>query len=170
MTEKNPVIVAEAKIANKKTAGRGRTQKAPVWKVLDDARKKFDAQIVKNTQVKRECIKASIGKHYADELRFWYDYTSQTENMLLDSVRFNKFCEGLGLDPRNVSEHIVFESKKIAERVAIEGVSAVLGERVKMFGDPLIQGKEKLNASNGSDGQKNPSEAKATSGSDVSAA
>ena len=76
MTEKNPAIVAEAKIANKKNAGRGRTQKAPVWKVLDDARKKFEAQIVKNTQVKRECIKASIGKHYADELRFLRLYQS----------------------------------------------------------------------------------------------
>ena len=170
MTEKNPAIVAEAKIANKKNAGRGRTQKAPVWKVLDDARKKFEAQIVKNTQVKRECIKASIGKHYADELRFWYDFTSQTEKLLLDSVRFNKFCEGLGLNPRNVSEHIVFESEKVAKRVAVEGVSVVLGERVKMFGDPLIQNQEKLNASNGSDGQESPREANATSGSEVSAA
>lgn len=170
MTEKNPVIVAETKNASKKTAGKGRTQKAPVWKVLNDARKKFEAQIVKNTQVKRECIKASIGKHYADELRFWYDFTSQTEKLLLDSVRFNNSCKGLGLNPRNVSEHIVFESEKVAKRVAVEGVSVVLGERVKMFGDPLIQNQEKLNASNGSDGQESPREANATSGSEVSVA
>ena len=70
MNGKNPELTVEAKVATKKNAGKGRTPKSPVWKVLDDARKKFNAQIVKSTSVKRECIKACIGKYYADDLRF----------------------------------------------------------------------------------------------------
>ena len=68
MNGKNPELTVEAKVATKKNAGKGRTPKSPVWKVLDDARKKFNAQIVKSTSVKRECIKACIGKYYADVL------------------------------------------------------------------------------------------------------
>ena len=52
--EKNSETAVEAKVATKKNAGKGRTPKSPVWKVLDDARKKFNAQIVKSTSVKRE--------------------------------------------------------------------------------------------------------------------
>ena len=39
--EKNSETAVEAKVATKKNAGKGRTPKSPVWKVLDDARKKF---------------------------------------------------------------------------------------------------------------------------------
>lgn len=42
--EKNSETAVEAKVATKKNAGKGRTPKSPVWKVLDDARKKFNAQ------------------------------------------------------------------------------------------------------------------------------
>ena len=126
--EKNSETAVEAKVATKKNAGKGRTPKSPVWKVLDDARKKFNAQIVKSTSVKRECIKACIGKYYADDLRFWLDLLSQSEKLLLDSMRFNKACDNLGLAPKTVAQHILFESEKTAKRVLIEGVEAVLGE------------------------------------------
>ena len=131
MNGKNPELTVEAKVATKKNAGKGRTPKSPVWKVLDDARKKFNAQIVKSTSVKRECIKACIGKYYADDLRFWLDLLSQSEKLLLDSMRFNKACDNLGLAPKTVAQHILFESEKTAKRILIEGVEAVLGERVR---------------------------------------
>lgn len=41
MNGKNPELTVEAKVATKKNAGKGRTPKSPVWKVLDDARKKL---------------------------------------------------------------------------------------------------------------------------------
>ena len=125
MNGKNPELTVEAKVATKKNAGKGRTPKSPVWKVLDDARKKFNAQIVKSTSVKRECIKACIGKYYADDLRFWLDLLSQSEKLLLDSMRFNKACDNLGLAPKTVAQHILFESEKTAKRILIEGVEAV---------------------------------------------
>ena len=160
MNGKNPELTVEAKVATKKNAGKGRTPKSPVWKVLDDARKKFNAQIVKSTSVKRECIKACISKYYADDLRFWLDLLSQSEKLLLDSMRFNKACDDLGL----------FESEKTAKRVLIEGVEAVLGERVKMFTEPLYVDEKKLYANSSSNVQETPSEANATSGSAVTAA
>lgn len=168
--EKNSETAVEAKVATKKNAGKGRTPKSPVWKVLDDARKKFNAQIVKSTSVKRECIKACIGKYYADDLRFWLDLLSQSEKLLLDSMRFNKACDNLGLAPKTVAQHILFESEKTAKRVLIEGVEAVLGERVKMFTEPLYVDEKKLYANSSSNVQETPSEASATSGSAVTAA
>lgn len=168
--EKNSETAVEAKVATKKNAGKGRTPKSPVWKVLDDARKKFNAQIVKSTSVKRECIKACIGKYYADDLRFWLDLLSQSEKLLLDSMRFNKACDNLGLAPKTVAQHIFFESEKTAKRVLIEGVEAVLGERVKMFTEPLYVDEKKLYANSSSNVQETPSEASATSGSAVTAA
>ena len=55
-------------------------------------------------------------------------------------MRFNKACDNLGLAPKTVAQHILFESEKTAKRVLIEGVEAVLGERVKMFTEPLYVG------------------------------
>ena len=167
MNGKNPELTVEAKVATKKNAGKGRTPKSPVWKVLDDARKKFKAQ---STSVKRECIKACIGKYYADDLRFWLDLLSQSEKLLLDSMRFNKACDNLGLAPKTVAQHILFESEKTAKRILIEGVEAVLGERVKMFTEPLYVDEKKLYANSSSNVQETPSEAPATSGSAVTAA
>lgn len=131
MNGKNPELTVEAKAATKKNAGKGRTPKSPVWKVLDDARKKFNAQIVKSTSVKRECIKACISKYYADDLRFWLDLLSQSEKLLLDSMRFNKACDNLGLAPKTVAQHILFESEKTAKRVLTEGVEAVLAKQTR---------------------------------------
>ena len=83
MNGKNPELTVEAKVATKKNAGKGRTPKSPVWKVLDDARKKFNAQIVKSTSVKRECIKACIGKYYAplyvDEKKLYANSSSNVQ-------------------------------------------------------------------------------------------
>ena len=110
--EKNSETAVEAKVATKKNAGKGRTPKSPVWKVLDDARKKFNAQIVKSTSVKRECIKACIGKYYADDLRFWLDLLSQSEKLLLDSMRFNKACDNLGLAPKTVANIFFLRAKR----------------------------------------------------------
>lgn len=112
MNGKNPELTVEAKVATKKNAGKGRTPKSPVWKVLDDARKKFNAQIVKSTSVKRECIKACIGKYYADDLRFWLDLLSQSEKLLLDSMRFNKACDNLGLAPKTVLNIFFLRAKR----------------------------------------------------------
>ena len=84
-------------------------------------------------------------------------------------MRFNKACDNLGLAPKTVAQHILFESEKTAKRVLI-GVEAVLGERVKMFTEPLYVDGRKLYANSSSNVQETPSEASATSGSAVTAA
>ena len=85
-------------------------------------------------------------------------------------MRFNKACDNLGLAPKTVAQHILFESEKTAKRILIEGVEAVLGERVKMFTEPLYVDEKKLYANSSSNVQETPSEANATSGSAVTAA
>lgn len=155
MSEKNSSVAAEAKSAysnkNEKN-GKGRGKKAPVWKVLNSSRTKFDAQVTKDTNVKRVCIEACIGKHYRDDLRFWLDFKTQSER-LTDSVRFNAYCESRGLDPKNVSQHIVFESETKVNKVLRDGVASVMGERVMMFSQPLFRDKNNLYTDGGSEGQ-----------------
>lgn len=132
---------AEQKKTEKNVKGRGK--KAPIWKVLDKSRKTFDAQLTKNADVKRQCIKVSIREHYADELRFWLDLKGQTER-LLDSISFNKYCTERNLKPEIVAEHIVYESESVMKKVLSEGIESVLGERVMMFTQPLFVDENQL--------------------------
>ncbi|MEI3553497.1 MAG: hypothetical protein V8Q54_01690, partial [Alistipes senegalensis] len=81
-------------------------------------------------------------KYYADDLRFWLDLLSQSEKLLLDSMRFNKACDDLGPAPKTVARQILFESEKTAKRVLIEGVETVLGERVKDVHRTALRGRE----------------------------
>ena len=53
MNGKNPELTVEAKVATKKNAGKGRTPKSPVWKVLDDAMHKLLRVRVSNVSALR---------------------------------------------------------------------------------------------------------------------
>lgn len=110
-----------------KSKGR-RGYRAPVWKVLNTSKAKFNAQIYKDVKVKRACINASISKYYKDELRFWLDFKGQTE-LLLDSKRFTEYCVSRNLKPECVAEHVVFEDQATLNKVLKQGIAHVLGKR-----------------------------------------
>lgn len=132
---------------NQSGVKRGSGKKAPVWKVLDKARKTFDAQLTKNVEIKRQCIKVSIKEHYKDELRFWLDFKSQTER-LLDSKSFERYCTDRNLKPEVVAEHVVYESETVMKRVLNDGIESVMGERVVMFTQPLFKDENQLYSAN----------------------
>lgn len=134
-------------VKNESNVKRGRAKKAPIWKVLDASRKKFDAQLTKNVEVKRACIKFCIAEHYADQLRFWLDFKGQTER-LLDSKSFDKYCTERKLKPEIVAEHVVYESETVMKRVLSEGIDSVIGERVMMFTQPLFVDENQLYSAN----------------------
>lgn len=126
---------------------KGRGKKAPIWKVLDKSRRKFDAQISKGNDVKRQCIEFCIGEHYSDKRMFWMDFKSHTEKML-DSMSFNKYCENRSLKPVFVAEHLVFEGESVMKKVLCDGIGAVMGERVMMFTQPLFIDEQQLYSAN----------------------
>lgn len=138
MLDKDSIIANVAKSADaEKNSKIGRGKKAPLWKVLTLSRRKFDAQLTKNIDVKRQCITVCIGEYYRDNLRFWLDFKGQTER-LLDSISFNKYCESRKLKPNVVADHIVYEGDSVVKQVLCDGIESVIGERVVMFTEPLF--------------------------------
>ena len=114
----------------------------PVYAVLSKARKQFDRQVDKNTDTKIKCIEANIAVYYPDPLKFWLDLKTEAD-VLLDSKRFCFECESKKANPRYVAEHLVFEGKKVVEKVRKEGVINY-GENIVKFNGPLFIDKENL--------------------------
>ena len=131
-----PVINAGAK-SNSKSIRKNR-QSAPIWQALKKAKRLFEAQLsdTKSTEIKRKCIKECLFSYYSDHERFWLDLKNQATR-LLDSKRFHEYCTALGLQADNVAEHIVFEGNKTVNLVLRDGPSAVLGDKGRLFRDPL---------------------------------
>jgi hypothetical protein len=100
---------------------------------------------MQNTNTKREMLNLAIRlcpKYYSDTFRWWQDLLDEA-NILLDSVRFNKGCEALGLNAQAVAEHLVVEGKATVNEVLKYGIQ-VYGEKVRMFSDRLYKDDRKL--------------------------
>lgn len=115
---------------------------SPVYAVLKRARTQFGRQVDKNTETKRKCIEENIKKYYTDPLRFWLDFKDETK-ILLDSISFNNACSHLGLIPKNVAEHIVYEGKNLRNDVREYGLG-IIGGQVMKFNAPLFVDTEGL--------------------------
>ena len=61
------------------------------------------------------------------------DFMEQV-NILLDSRRYCRECEILGLKPEYVAEHIVFLGSATMKKVLKDGVSRTLGADVQLYG------------------------------------
>ena len=130
-----------------------RTHKVqPVYQVITRARHAFESQLVKDGDTKLRCLDATLlksGVLYPDPLRFSLDFHTERER-LVDSARFCRDCEALGLVPANVADHVVFEGKNKLNLVLRDGLQ-VLGEKVRMFNSPLWEDKFDLFKKEGSD-------------------
>ena len=109
----------------------------PVYAVIAKARAQFFRQIEQNTEVKRACIKRHIYPLYDDSSRFWCDLLNEA-NDLLDSKKFNSYCENKKLNPNAVAEHIIFEGKATKRAVQKNGPE-VLGKMNDLFKEKLIK-------------------------------
>lgn len=95
--------------------------------------------MTQNTSTKRECIQACIHVAYEDSLRFWQDLLDNASR-LLDSKRFNDYCNSRHLTPEAVAEHIVFEGDGLIKEVLKNGPK-ILGEKIAVFGERLYEDK-----------------------------
>ena len=103
-----------------------------LWRVLNKARAVYEMQLSKTEAVKAECVKRYQASIYADEDRFWIDFMTQV-NLLLDSRKFCRGCQNLGVRPEHVAEHVVFMGSATMRKVLREGVESALGREIKML-------------------------------------
>lgn len=75
----------------------------------------------------------SITTILAPEMTYTPDFMEQV-NILLDSRRYCRECEILGLKPEYVAEHIVFLGSATMKKVLKDGVSRTLGADVQLYG------------------------------------
>jgi len=94
---------------------------------------------LQNTKTKKATLDLAIrlcSKYYPDTFRFWQDLLDEA-NKLLDSNRFNKYCNDvLKLDPQAVAEHLVVEGKATMNKVLKDGLENY-GEKARMFSERL---------------------------------
>lgn len=117
----------------------------PVYQVVTKGRHSFESQLTKDGDTKYRSLVAALDKSsdlYPDPLRFSLDFHTERER-LVDSARFCRDCEALGLVPAYVADHVVFEGKGKVNLVLRDGLQA-LGEKVRMFNSPLWEDSEKL--------------------------
>ena len=116
----------------------------PVYRVMMAANRQFKRYSKKfqNTEAKIACIEDNIDRYYDDSLRFWANLKDEAKD-LLDSIKFNNTCNGLGLKPENVAQHIIFEGKGVKNRVLWNGLDE-MGELIKAFDAPLFEDKDSI--------------------------
>jgi hypothetical protein len=102
---------------------------------------------MQNTNTKREMLNLAVRlcpKYYSDTFRWWQDLLDEA-NIALDSIRFNRDCEALGLNPQAVAEHLVVEGKATLNMVLKYGIQ-IYGEKVRMFSERLYKDDRQLYA------------------------
>lgn len=135
-TEQNMVnnaAIVEAK-AQQTITRRRRSNALPIWSVIAQARPVFNVQLEKSNLVKLKCIEKFMHAAYADSDKFWSDFMEQV-NILLDSRRFWRDCEGMGCKPEYVAEHVVFLGSAMIKKVLKEGVARTLGSDIQLYKD-----------------------------------
>lgn len=121
-----------------------RSPSAPVWVALTAARRMFNnlPSALQNTETKRMCLHEAANRTYGDPKRVNYDIKNEARR-LTNLVDFGKYCEKYGLNKDNVADHVVFEGKTVVRRVMEYGVESVLGTKIQMFAEPLIENESK---------------------------
>ena len=117
----------------------------PVYRVLRNARKKFNQQLDKDSKMKIRCMETALAESsdlYPDKLRFELDFKAERDR-LTDSIKFNNACKAKGKVPEYVADHTVYEGKAMMEKVLREGIQ-ILGERINMFNEALWSDSQEL--------------------------
>lgn len=132
-----------------------RSPSAPVWVALTVARRMFNnlPSALQNTETKRMCLHEAANRIYGDLKRVDYDIKNEARR-LINLVDFGEYCEENGLNKVNVADHVVFEGKTVVRRVMEYGVESVLGTKIQMFAEPLIEDKPKADGLSTEDGVK----------------
>lgn len=116
---------------------RSRVATPTIWKVLEKARRVFDAQLTKTNEVKLRCIEKFMNAATLDVEKFWGDYMEQASK-LLDSKRYERECQTLGVNAENLATHIVFLGSATINKVFKYGIGVTLKRDYSLYTDPFI--------------------------------
>ena len=145
---KNEIVSNEASVksmsnpsteamASKEVKSTKRAHKVePIYRVMAKARNQYNKQVRQDTETKILCIKNNIKDFYKDGARFWADLNKEVED-LLDSKRFNEYCEKCGRNAQDVAQHLVFEGKAAKNRV-LKGEFTKDLKNIRLFNAPLF--------------------------------
>ena len=133
-TSKEATVSQETKVNTNINAKR-RHKVEPIYRVMAKARNQFNKQVRQDTETKILCITNNIRNFYQDGARFWADLNKEVED-LMDSKRFNAYCEKCGRNAHDVAEHLVFEGKAAKNRV-LKGEFTKDLKNINLFDSPL---------------------------------
>ena len=127
-------------VSNVTKKSKKKTRK-PLLEILSKSRSTFKKQIIRDAQMKKSAIEHTLKLSDKDtneeNLVFLGNFYDMVENRLLDSNRFTKECERLGLDAFSVAQHIVFDGNKKLDEVLIFGLE-------KTYSNEIIKMKESI--------------------------
>lgn len=113
------------------------SDKSQFWSVVAKARRTFEKQLDISNDVKRRCLEHFISTVTTDPVKFWADYMDEV-NILLDSRKFGRECEELGVDKTNIATHLVFLGSGMRNRVMRYGIRSVIGNDYILYKDRFV--------------------------------
>ena len=118
----------------------------PFLEILRKSRNTFKKQIIRDAQMKKSAIEHTLKLSDKDaneeNLVFLGNFYDMVENRLLDSNRFTKDCERLGVIAFNVAQHVVFDGNKKLDEVLTFGLEKAYGNEVLKMREPIFTKEE----------------------------
>lgn len=118
----------------------------PFLEILRKSRNTFKKQIIRDAQMKKSAIEHTLKLSDKDaneeNLVFLGNFYDVVEYRLLDSNRFIKDCERLGLTTFNVAQHVVFDGNKKLDEVLVYGLDKAYGNEVLKMREPIFTKEE----------------------------
>lgn len=118
----------------------------PFLEILRKSRNTFNKQIIRNAQVKKSAIEHTLklsDKDSEDERNvFLGNFYDMVEYRLLDSNRFTRDCDALGLNAFNVAQHVIFDGNKKLDEVLTFGLNKAYGNEVLKMKEPVFSKEE----------------------------
>lgn len=129
--------VSSVKTAESARPQRSKITKSQFWAVITKARRTFENQLHKDNTVKLECLEHFIPTITTDAVKFWADYMDEV-NVLLDSRKFGKECDDLGVDPTTLATHIIFLGVGMRNKVMKYGIRSAIGNDYILYKDKFV--------------------------------
>ncbi len=138
--------VANSDKSSSSTKPSKKNARNPFLEILRKSRTTFKKQIIRNAQVKKSAIEQNLKLLDKDSIEeknvFLGNFYDTVEYRLLDSNRFIKDCERLGLNAFNVAQHVVFDGNKKLDEVLVSGLEKAYGNEVLKMKEPIFSKEE----------------------------
>lgn len=148
LTQKDPFREADGRLdlAEKKVFVREAGMESPAKKefknykfrdVVTLSRNMSNRQFDPSEKTHREAVERILPKANYPKTQFLYEFGKETERVL-DSKRFENDCRNMNLDPKVVSQHVVFAGDRYVKAVISKGLEAAMGSLIVYMTKPIF--------------------------------